>query len=87
MEDFKKKLMKKCGKHYVLVNVCKMKKNTYFVIFLNASSILNKVSISNFVKFRLQSMSFKIERVFEKITKFSIKIEPKRTLIRQLNGP
>ena len=47
-------------------------------------SELNKVSISNFVKFRLQSMSSKIERAFKKTTKFSIKIRLKRTLIRQL---
>ena len=50
-------------------------------------SELTKVSISNFVKFRLQSMSCKIEREFEKRTTFSIKIGPKRTLIRQLKGP
>ena len=45
---------------------------------------LNKVSGSNFVKFRLQNMSSKIEQAFEKTTKFSIKIRLKRTLIRQL---
>ena len=32
-------------------------------------SKLNKVQYTNFVKFRLKSMSFKIERVFEEITK------------------
>ena len=47
-------------------------------------SEFNKVSISNFVKFRLQSMSSKIERAFEKTTKLSIKIMLKRALIRQL---
>ena len=70
-----------------------MKIKQYFVkCLLNfrahaLQSKLNIVSISNFVKFRLQSMSFKIERAFEKRTKFSIKIEPRRTLIRQLKGP
>ena len=44
---------------------------------------LNKVGYTNFVKFRLQSMSSKIERAFEKRTKFSIKIRLKRTIIRQ----
>ena len=47
-------------------------------------SELNKVSISNFVKFGLQTMSSKIERVFNKTTKFSIKIRLKGILIRQL---
>ena len=37
-------------------------------------SELNKVSISNFVKFRLQSMSSKIEQAFEKTTKFPSKL-------------
>ena len=45
---------------------------------------LNKVRISNFVKFWLQSMNFKIERAFDKTTKFSIKIRVKMRLIRQL---
>ena len=36
-------------------------------------SELIKVSISNFVKFRLQSLISKIERAFEMITNFSIK--------------
>ena len=52
----------------------KMKTKTYFVVFLNARSTLelmlcnrkpNKVSISNFVQFRLQSMSSKVEQAFE----------------------
>ena len=47
-------------------------------------SELNKVSIANYVKFRLQTLSSKIERAFENTTKFSIKIRPKRMLIRQL---
>ena len=51
-------------------------------------SELNKVSKSNFLKLQLQRMSSKIERVFKKIkNKKSIKIGPKSTLIRQLNGP
>ena len=48
---------------------------------------LDEVSISNFVKFELQRISSKIERAFEKRTKSSIKIGPKRTIIRQLKGP
>ena len=64
-----------------------MKKKTYFVVFQILAqfkahalqSELNKVGICNFVYFRLHGMSFKIERAFEKITKFTIKIGPKRT--------
>ena len=85
----KKKVQKNHGKD----GVGKMKKKTYFVVLSKARSILElmlcnrnltKRSISNFVKFRLQSISSKIERAFEKTTKFSIKIRLKRTLIRQL---
>ena len=47
-------------------------------------SELSKTSILNFVKFKLQSMSSKIERAFEKTNKISIKIGPKKTSIRQL---
>ena len=43
-------------------------------------SELNKVSISKFVKFLLQSMISKNKRAFEKTTKFSIKIRLKMTL-------
>ena len=50
-------------------------------------SELTKVSISNFVTFQLQRISSKIERAFEKNTKFSIEIGPKRTIIRQLKEP
>ena len=31
---------------------------------------LNKVGYTNYVKFRMQSMSFKFERAFEKTTKY-----------------
>ena len=48
-------------------------------------SEINKVSTSNVVKFQLQCISSQIEWAFEKITKFSIKIGPRRTIIRQLN--
>ena len=70
-----------------------MKTKTFFCSFFKYSFIrrvgavifeLNEVSISNFVRFQLQSMSSKIERAFEKITKLSIKIGPKRTIVRQL---
>ena len=47
---------------------------------LALQSELNKVSISNFVKFELQSIRSKIERAFEKRTKFPIKTRLKRTL-------
>ena len=43
---------------------------------------LIEVSISNFVKFLLQSMSYKIEQAFEKKITFSIKIWLKLTLAR-----
>ena len=66
-----KKLLKKCGKNDVKVGVGKMKIKTLFVRFCqilanSRQSELSKVSISNFVNFRLQSMSSKIERAFEK---------------------
>ena len=70
-----------------------MKTKTYFVVFFKGSlnfrahalqSELNKGIISSFVKFRLQSMSSKIERAFEKTTKFSMKKKLKRTKIGQL---
>ena len=49
-----------------------MKTKTWFVCFFKctlnfrANALQSEVSISYFVKFRLQSMSFKIERAFEK---------------------
>ena len=42
---------------------------------------LSKVSISNFVKFQLQIMSFKIAQAFAKRTKLSIKIGQKRHIL------
>ena len=47
----------------------------------------NKVSISNFLKFSLQSISSKIEQAFEKRTKFFKEIGPKSTLFMQIKGP
>ena len=73
-----------------------MKIKTWFVRFFKCSLNfrahalqleLSKVSISNFVKFELQSMSSKIERAFEKTNIIFIKIGPKRTSIMQLKGP
>ena len=67
----KKKLQKK---NTIKIDLAK----TYFFGFFKCSlnfrahalqMELNKVSILNFVKFWLQSMSFKIERAFEKTTK------------------
>ena len=72
----KKKLLKKCGKNDVKVGVGKMKIKTWFVRFFKCSFVLrvgavifelDEVSISNFVKFRFQRMTLKIEGVFEKI--------------------
>ena len=40
MKDLKKKVNERVQKNYVQVGVCKMKTNTYFVIFSNASFIL-----------------------------------------------
>ena len=73
-----------------------MKTKTYFVIFFKCSlnfrahilqSELNKVSISKFVNFQLQGISSKIERAFENMTKFSIKIGSKKTIFSQVKGP
>ena len=73
----------------------KLRQKTFCCCFFKCSlsfrahalqSELNKFSISNFIKFWLQSMSSKITRAFEKTTKFSIKIRLKRTLIRQLKS-
>ena len=73
----------------VKVGVAKMKTKTFFSWFFKfllnfkAHALqleLNKVSISNFVKFRLQSLGSKIEQAFDKMTKFSLKIGPKRTI-------
>ena len=88
--------MRKCRKNDVKLGVGKMKTKTFFCLFqmlaqfqssCSAMKKLNKFSISNFVKFQLQIMSSKIERAFEKMTKFSIKIGAKKTLIRRLKGP
>ena len=67
-------------KHDPKVGIGNMKAKTWFVCFFKYSLNfkahalqleLNKVSISNFVKFRLQSISLKIEQAFEK-TKYKI---------------
>ena len=56
-----------------------MKIKTWFVRFFKCSFVLrvgavifelDKVSMSNFVKFEFRSMAFKIEGVFEKTNKF-----------------
>ena len=88
-----KKLMRKCRKNDFKVGVCKMKTKNIFCNFFKGllnlrvnvlQSELNKVSISNFIRFQFPPISFKIKRAFEKITTFSIKIGQKRTIIRQL---
>ena len=87
------KVNKKVRKNDVKVIVGKMKTKTYFFKFsLNLGAHLlqsehNKVSTSKFVKYQLQRISSKTERAFEKMTKFSTKIRPKKTIIRQLIGP
>ena len=70
----KKKNKNKVQKNYPKVRIGKMKTKACFFSFKRSlnfrahalQSKLNKVSISNFVKFRLQSMSSKIERAIEK---------------------
>ena len=71
----KKKLLKKCRKNYVNFGVGKIKIKTWFVCFFKCllnfrahalQSELSKFSIFNFVEFRLQSMSSKIEIAFKK---------------------
>ena len=70
-------MKRKCRKNnFFYVGIDKIKtKKTWYVCFLKCSlnfrahalqSELRKISISNFVKFQLQSMSFKIELAFEK---------------------
>ena len=59
-----------------------MKTKTFFKCSLNFRAHapqleLNKVSILDFVKFQLQSMSLKVEQAFEKSTQFSIQIRLK----------
>ena len=66
-----KKLLKKCGKNDIKVGVGKMKIKTNFVLYFKWS-----------LNFRAHA--FKIERAFEKRTKSSRKVGPKRTIIRQL---
>ena len=67
--------MGKTEKNNLKVGFGEMKIKTWFVCFFKCSlnlrahalqSELSKVSIYNFVKFELQSMSSKIERAFEK---------------------
>ena len=78
MNNLKKKVKGKNGKNDVKVGFGKMKIKTWFVRFFKCllnfrahalQSELSKVSISNFVKFQLQSMSSKIEQAFEKTNK------------------
>ena len=66
-----------------------MKTKTWFVYFFKCSFVLkvcavifelDKVSMSNFVKFEILSMTLKIERVFEKTNKICSKKLAKRTL-------
>ena len=74
-------LQRKGKKHYFKVRIGKIKTKNIFCPFFKCSlnfrayalqSEPSKVSISNFVKFILQSMSSEIERAFEKRIKFSI---------------
>ena len=68
-----------------------VQKHVYFFfkcsLIIRAPALQSEVSISNFVKFELQSMSLKIEQAFKKTNKIFIKIWPKRPSIRQLYGP
>ena len=65
---------------------CRLHYTTLSAAFIQLclQSELNKVSISNYVKFQFQRISSEVERAFEKMTKLSIKIGPKRTITRQL---
>ena len=90
-ERFKKKVNERVRKNYVLKGVGKMKIKTYFVIFSNARLILELMlcnqSLEKLVYQTLFSSDCRAQAlpVFEKSTKFSIKIGQKRTLIMQLN--
>ena len=70
---YTKNLRRKCQKNCVKIEFGKMKtiQNMFFLCLPNfrahaLQSELSKVSISNFVKFQLQSMSSKVEQAFEK---------------------
>ena len=76
MKYLKKSKKNKVQKNYPKVRIGKMKTKTCFSFKRSLNfrahalqSKLNKVSIPNFVKFRLQSLSAKIERAFEKTNK------------------
>ena len=60
----------KCEKNDFQVGFIKMKIKTWFVRFFKCSSVLrvelDKISMSNFVKFEFLGMTLKRERVFEK---------------------
>ena len=82
----KKNVNEKVQKNYVKFGVGKKICCPFFKCLLNfrplaLQSKLNKVNISNFVKFLLQSMSFKIEQTFEERTFFPIKIGQKIYLL------
>ena len=88
------KSYRKCGKTTLKLELAKWRQKHGLFVFSNArsnlrdhalQSELNKDSISNFVKFELQSMSSKVERAFKKMKKKnSIKIGPKRTSTRTI---
>ena len=68
----------KCKKNYFQGGVSKMKIKAWFVCFFKCSLVLrvgavifelDKVSMSNFFKFELRSMTLKIEGEFEKNNK------------------
>ena len=79
----------KFEKNYFLVGVSKMKIKTCLVRFFKCSFVLrvgavifelDKVSMSNLVKFEFRSMTLKIERVFEKTNKMLSKKLAKRAM-------
>ena len=74
--------MRKWGEKIMLKLELPKGRQKHFLSFFKCSfnfkahavqSELNKVSISNLVKFRFHSLSSKIEQAFEKMTKFSKK--------------
>ena len=88
-----KKATEKVQKNDIKVGVGKMKIKAWFVCFFKSSlnfkahalqSELRKVSIYNFVKFQLQSMSSKIERAFEKTNIIFHQNRAKKDIFRQL---
>ena len=79
----------KCEKRTLQLELAKWRKKTLYGYFFKCSFIkrvwsvifkLNEVTLSNFVKFRFQRMTLKIERVFEEINNISSQNLAKRAM-------